>query len=141
MTVSIEITQDIKACHALRFEVFVNEQHVPMDEELDTLDGEATHFLAKNEAGEHVGTARILERGETGKIGRVCVVKSARGTGLGKKLIARCLDEFRTRPHLTQAKLGAQNHAIPFYEQLGFKVVGGEYMDGGIPHHDMVLQL
>ncbi|WP_460272804.1 GNAT family N-acetyltransferase [Celeribacter sp. ULVN23_4] len=141
MTVTIAPTEDFKACLALRLEVFVEEQKVPLEEELDDLDEVSTHFLAVDEAGIPVGTARVYEQGEIGKIGRVCVSRSQRGTGLGARLIETCLDELRTRPHLTKAKLGAQNHAIGFYERFGFKVIGEEYMDGGIPHHDMVLEL
>jgi Predicted acyltransferase len=141
MTVTIAATEDIKSCLALRFEVFVEEQNVPLDEEIDDLDDIATHFLAVDEAGVPVGTARVFEVGETGKIGRVCVVKSQRGTGLGVRLIETCLEELRKRPHLKKAKLGAQNHAIGFYERFGFRTMGEVYMDGGIPHTDMVLDL
>ena len=141
MTILISKTTDIDACLSLRLEVFVREQMVPMDEELDDLDTVSTHFLAHTKGGQNIGTARVYEQGHIGKIGRVCVAKSHRGTGLGKRLIETCLNDLRTRPHITQAKLGAQNHAISFYENLGFRVIGGEYMDGGIPHHDMVRAL
>ncbi|WP_417242257.1 GNAT family N-acetyltransferase [Celeribacter sp.] len=141
MTILISKTTDIDACLALRFDVFVHEQKVPADEELDDLDPVSVHFLACDTHGNNVGTARVYEVGSIGKIGRVCVVKSHRGTGLGKRLIEACLQDLHARPHITQAKLGAQNHAIAFYEGLGFSVVGGEYMDGGIPHHDMVRAL
>ncbi|WP_417269068.1 GNAT family N-acetyltransferase [Celeribacter sp.] len=141
MTVSISKTTDIDACLALRMEVFVQEQKVPVEEEVDDLDPVSVHFLAQDEEGKGIGTARVYEVGHIGKIGRVCVTKSHRGTGLGKRLIEACLEDLRTRPHITQAKLGAQNHAIAFYEGLGFTVIGDEYMDGGIPHHDMVRAL
>jgi predicted GNAT family N-acyltransferase len=141
MTVSIAATEDVKACIALRIAVFVEEQKVPHEEEIDDLDEIATHFLAVNESGVPVGTARLFEEGEIGKIGRVCVVKAQRGTGLGARLIEVCLAEIRTRPHLKKAKLGAQNHAIGFYERFGFRTIGEVYMDGGIPHTDMVLDL
>ncbi|SFK10064.1 GNAT family N-acetyltransferase [Celeribacter neptunius] len=139
MSVTITVTEDVKACLALRLEVFVEEQNVPLEEEIDDLDDVATHFLAMDTAGAAVGTARIYEQGEIGKIGRVCVAKSHRGTGLGARLIEVCLQELRQRSHLKQAKLGAQTHAIGFYERFGFHVIGDEYMDGGIPHQDMVL--
>lgn len=138
MTLAIVITDDLATCMALRMEVFVEEQKVPAEEEADAFDDVATHLLARDEAGRPVGTARILEQGQFGKIGRVCVAKSHRGTGLGRRLIAACLDEISSRPHLMHAKLGSQNHAIGFYERLGFTVVGDEYLDAGIPHHDMI---
>lgn len=141
MSVTIEIAEGISDCLALRVAVFVHEQNVPMEEEMDDLDDQSVHFIARDENQIPVGTARIYEVGDVGKIGRVCVAKSHRGTGLGAKLIDACLAELSKRSHLKQAKLGAQNHAIKFYERFGFAVQGGEYMDGGIPHHDMVVAL
>lgn len=141
MSITISKTDEFSDCLALRFEVFVKEQHVPLEEEVDDLDPVSTHFIARDEAGAAVGTARIFEVGDIGKIGRVCVAKSHRGTGLGAALIAACMTELRTRPHLKTAKLGAQSHATGFYERLGFSVVGEDYLDAGIPHRDMVQSL
>lgn len=136
----IELTDDLEACRALRRTVFIEEQKVPEAEEWDGLDGQAIHLLAWQE-GEPVGTARILLQGEIGKIGRVCVLEQARGTGLGAALIRAAMDVLRTRPGIVTAKLGAQTHAIGFYEKLGFTVYGPEYDDAGIPHRDMVREL
>jgi len=137
----IEKTDDIETCQAIRREVFVVEQSVPEEDEWDDLDGEAIHLLARDADGRPIGTARILLQGDTGKIGRVAVVKSARGTGMGAALIRAALDELRTLPGITRAKLGAQTHAIGFYEKLGFVAYGPEYDDAGIPHRDMVREL
>ncbi|NKX73575.1 GNAT family N-acetyltransferase [Rhodobacteraceae bacterium R_SAG3] len=140
MSLSIDVTQDLEACLKLRFEVFVDEQGVPVEEERDALDDTATHLLALQD-GTPVGTARIVFQGETAKIGRVCVVKSARGTGLGAKLIEACVNVARNQAGITRAKLGAQTHAIGFYEKLGFEVYGPVYLDAGIDHRDMVKPL
>ncbi|MTH77256.1 GNAT family N-acetyltransferase [Paracoccus aestuariivivens] len=137
----IEKTDDIDTCREIRREVFVIEQSVPEAEEWDNRDGEAIHLLARDDSGQAVGTARILFDGATGKIGRVAVRKSARGTGLGAALIRAAMDELRTFPAITHAKLGAQTHAIGFYEKLGFAAYGPEYQDGGIPHRDMIREL
>ncbi|GAA3859689.1 GNAT family N-acetyltransferase [Celeribacter arenosi] len=141
MKYSVQKTDDIAACIALRIAVFVEEQQVPMDDEIDDLDDVAMHYLARDPDGKPVGTARIYEVGDVGKIGRVCVVASARGTGLGRALIDTCLRELQSHPHLTTIRIGAQDHAIGFYESFGFKVVGDGYLDGGIPHHIMVRAL
>ncbi|MTH33855.1 GNAT family N-acetyltransferase [Paracoccus limosus] len=133
----IEETQDIAACRAIRHAVFVIEQNVPEDEEWDDLDEQAVHLLARTAEGTALGTARLIRRGETGKITRVAVLKEARGTGLGAGLIRAAIRQFATTPGITRLQLGAQNHAIPFYEKLGFTAYGPEYMDGGILHHDM----
>lgn len=136
MTVTIEETQDVAACIALRLEVFVGEQGIPEAEEIDDLDDEAVHLVAKD-AGKAVGTARLFMQGETGKIGRVCVAKSHRGTGLGAALIRAALARFRAEKGLNRAYLSAQVSAIGFYEALGFKAYGPIYDDAGIPHRDM----
>ena len=140
MSLSIDVTQDLEACLKLRFEVFVDEQGVPVEEERDALDDSATHLLALQD-GTPVGTARIVFQDETAKIGRVCVVKTARGTGLGAKLIEACVSVAGNQAGITRAKLGAQTHAIGFYEKLGFDVYGPVYLDAGIDHRDMVKPL
>lgn len=129
-------TTDIDTCRALRRAVFIEEQSVSEDEEWDGQDADALHLLALSE-GQPVGTARILLHGDTGKIGRVCVLRQARGSGLGAALILAALDVLRKRPGIVRAKLGAQTHAIGFYEKLGFAAFGPIYDDAGIPHRDM----
>ena len=140
MSLSIDVTQDLEACLKLRFEVFVDEQGVPVEEERDALDDSATHLLALQD-GTPVGTARIVFQDDTAKIGRVCVVKTARGTGLGAKLIEACVSVAGNQAGITRAKLGAQTHAIGFYEKLGFEGYGPVYLDAGIDHRDMVKPL
>ncbi|SMG17077.1 GNAT family N-acetyltransferase [Paracoccus sp. J56] len=137
----IEKTTDLDTCRDIRREVFILEQNVSEDEEWDGRDDEALHLLARDAQNRAIGTARILIEGKTGKIGRVAVRKSARGTGIGAALIRAALEELRTLPGITRAKLGAQTHAIGFYEKLGFVAYGPEYDDAGIPHRDMVLDL
>ena len=88
-----------------------------------------------------VGTARLLIEGDTGKIGRVCVLQEARGTGLGAALIRAGVERFRQVPGVAKVKLGAQVHALGFYERLGFAAYGPVYDDAGIEHRDMVLAL
>jgi len=140
MTLQITRTEDLATCHALRRTVFIEEQGVPEADELDDLDAQAIHLLATVD-GRPMGSARLLRLGDTGKIGRVCVLAQARGTGLGAALIRAALDEFRAMPGIAKVKLGAQTHALGFYERLGFAAFGPEYDDAGIPHRDMVLAL
>ncbi len=140
MTLEVFVTDDIAACHALRRTVFIEEQNVSEDEELDDLDDEAIHILA-TQGGHPVGSARIILIDTIGKIGRVCVLKDQRGTGLGAKLIQKCIEVLREQPNIETAKLGSQTHAIGFYERLGFTAYGQEYDDAGIPHKDMTCPL
>jgi len=139
VTLSVALTDDLGSCFVLRHEVFVREQAVPEELERDEHDPEALHFLAALE-GRPVGTARVLLRGDTGKIGRVCVLAPMRGRGIGAALIRAAVEEIRARG-MSRAKLGSQVHAIPFYEGLGFVAEGPVHDDAGIPHRDMTLAL
>ena len=135
--IEITETRDIATCRKLRRIVFIEEQGVS---EADEIDDVAIHLLATQD-GTPVGSARLFIQAETGKTGRVCMLKEARGTGLGAKLILAALETFRTRDGVSRAKLGAQVHALGFYEKLGFTPVGEVYDDAGIPHRDMIRPL
>ena len=136
----IQVTRDIATCRALRRVVFTEEQGVSEADEVDDLDDQAIHLLALDGA-RAVGTARLLVAGETGKVGRVCVLREARGTGLGVALMRAAVAELRQTPGVRRVTLGAQSHAVGFYAALGFAVVGEEFLDAGIVHREMVLTL
>ena len=137
--ISVIQTRDITACRALRRIVFIEEQGVPEADEIDDLDDVATHLLAHS-GGQAVGSARLLTFGDTGKIGRVCVLKHARGQGVGAALTRAAITHFAALG-LAKAKLSAQTSALPFYENLGFTAYGPTYLDAGIDHRDMQLLL
>jgi predicted GNAT family N-acyltransferase len=140
MTASILRSTDVATCRGLRRTVFIEEQGVSEADEVDDHDGEAIHLLATRD-GEAVGTARLLCEGTEGKIGRVCVLAASRGSGIGAALIRAAVAEFRVIPGIETVKLGAQTHALGFYERLGFVATGPVYQDAGIAHRDMVLLL
>lgn len=136
MTWDIRPVADHTPCHDLRRTVFMQEQGISEADEFDDLDDQAIHLLATRD-GTPMGTARLLTEGSTGKIGRVCVLKEARGSGLGASLIKASLRHFETQPGITRCVLGAQCHAIGFYKTLGFTPFGPIYDDAGIDHRDM----
>ncbi|AUH32762.1 GNAT family N-acetyltransferase [Paracoccus tegillarcae] len=136
----IELTEDIAACHAIRRAVFIDEQGIDDADEWDDLDEKAVHLLAWQD-GEPVGTARILLKGSIGRIGRICVMPEARGTGLGRMLLKASMDVLRSRQGISQAMLSAQVQAIGFYQKLGFEVAGDVYDDAGIAHQEMIRDL
>ncbi len=140
MTLVIKQTQDLARCHALRREVFIEEQGVSEAEELDDKDASALHYLAIS-GDIAVGTARVLIAGTTAKIGRVCVRASNRGQGVGAQIMQVVLQDMAARGDLTNARLGAQLTAITFYERLGFVAQGPVFLDAGIKHRDMVCPL
>lgn len=138
--IRVEVATDLAPCFALRREVFIEEQQVPEAEEWDELDGVAVHLLATVDS-KPMGTARLFKADGYGKIGRVCVAKPARGTGLGAVLMRAAIEHFRAEGEVAKLKLSAQSYAIGFYERLGFEAHGPEYDDAGIPHRDMTLTL
>ena len=140
MTLVISETLDFALCRQLRRVVFIEEQGVPEADEVDDQDDVAIHLLARQD-GVAIGSARLLILADQGKIGRVCVLAPARGAGIGAALIRAAVDRFRQIPEIASVKLGAQTHALGFYASLGFVAQGPEYLDAGILHRDMVLDL
>ncbi|RUR33491.1 GNAT family N-acetyltransferase [Vreelandella andesensis] len=120
----------------IRRVVFIEEQCVPQEEEWDGRDDESSHFIAYLEE-QPVGTARLLPDGH---IGRVAVLVSARGAGIGYQLMEAAIQAAQEAGHAHVA-LSAQLHALAFYERLGFVAHGGTFMDAGIPHREMLLTL
>ena len=116
----------------IRFEVFVEEQKVPSEMELDDWDIQCVHAVAFN-GDTAIGTGRLLPDGH---IGRMAVLESARGSGVGSALLMRLMEEAKRRGH-AEAVLSAQTHAAPFYERHGYARSGEEYLDAGIAHIDM----
>ena len=117
---------------AIRYEVFVDEQNVPEELEIDGLDGEAKHVLAFVD-GVPIGTGRILDDGH---IGRVAVLKDYRSFGIGK-LIMKELIKWAQDITLKKVWLSSQWHAHSFYLDLGFVCVGDIYKEAGIDHIKM----
>ena len=136
MSLRISRTDDLAQCLALRRTVFVEEQGVPIAEERDALDATAQHYLAWLD-DRPVGTARVVRVKQDAKIGRVCLLPTARGAGRGAALIQALLDELQTDPTVTRAILGAQTNALGFYTRLGFTAYGPVFDDAGIPHQMM----
>jgi predicted GNAT family N-acyltransferase len=140
MSIEIAVSDDLASCHLLRRIVFIEEQGVSEADEMDDLDADGIHILATENAIP-IGTARLHIKGDIAKIGRVCVLKSHRGTGLGAALIHAAIDEARQHSNVNMVKLGAQVHALGFYEKLGFVAQGPVFDDAGIDHREMVMSL
>ena len=140
MTLTVSRVTDPTVCYAIRHEVFVGEQNVHVDLERDELDDTAVHLLA-HDGNQPVGAARIVINGDTGKIGRVCVLKDLRNNGFGSALIREALAILDDTPGITRAALGAQIDALGFYGKLGFSAYGEVFDDAGIDHRMMELRL
>lgn len=117
----------------VRYAVFVDEQKVPAQIELDEFDPLSLHALAFDREGNVQGTGRLLPDGH---IGRMAVLAPARGRGVGSALLRALMQAARRRGD-RQVLLSAQTHAIAFYERFGFAAEGDDYDDAGIPHRRM----
>ncbi len=115
---------------AIRHAVFVKEQRVPADIELDEFDDVSLHALAVDASGNAVGTGRLLPDGH---IGRMAVLAAARGAGIGTALLQALMTAARERG-LAEVQLNAQTHALPFYQRFGFTPDGEPFDDAGILH-------
>ena len=129
--------KELKRAFSIRLRVFVREQGVPQEIELDRDDRRGSHFLATLR-GRAVGTARLVTRNGRAKIGRMAVLKSYRGNGVGKALLQKAIESARKKK-VRMIYLHAQVPVIGFYEKMGFHCVGRLFMEAGIPHRKMVL--
>ncbi len=125
----------MKDIFALRCEVFVKEQNVPREIELDSYDEGAIHIIALD-GGIAFGCARIIIKDGDAHIGRLAVKKEKRGTGIGSALCRYCLEVCRERGY-PSVTIHAQHHALEFYERLGFKSLGEPFYEAGILHIEM----
>ena len=126
--------------YLIRKRVFIDEQGVPEEMEIDEYDPSAYHALAYLHS-ECIGTARltILPNG-IGRIGRMAVLPMHRRQGIGGELLSTLLELSKSHG-ITQLELHAQLSAIAFYEQYGFIAQGDIYDEAGIAHRDMILYL
>jgi predicted GNAT family N-acyltransferase len=126
--------------YSIRKRVFIEEQGVPEEMELDEFDLDARHALAYA-GSECIGTARLVTLdGNLGRIGRMAVLPSYRGQGTGKQLMGALLKASQSQG-IKQIELHAQVTVIPFYEQFGFVAQGDVYAEAGILHRDMILRI
>jgi predicted GNAT family N-acyltransferase len=134
--IKVSTEQQLQDAYKVRKTVFVEEQHVPLEEEIDHLENESTHFVLYQE-GMPVGAGRLRFLDGYGKVERICVLKESRVHGAGKALM-ESIESFAKKQGIKQLKLNAQTHAIPFYSKLGYEIVSKEFFDAGIPHKSML---
>lgn len=121
----------------IRFEVFVDEQKVPAELELDDMDAHCVHAVAYDDAGQPLATGRLLPDGH---IGRMAVRRAGRGQGIGGAVLVALMQAARARGD-REVVLNAQTHAAPFYARHGFAPEGEEFMEAGIAHITMRARL
>jgi len=122
--------QSLKAgIRVVRDAVFIGEQGISHELEIDGQDESCTHVLVLVD-DQSVGTARMTA---VGKVGRVAVLKAFRNRGIGR-MIMQALEGIATAAGLTRIYFHAQTSAVPFYLESGYKLTGTEFMEAGIPH-------
>ena len=141
MVILIKTWQDAELdAYSIRKRVFIEEQGVPAEMEIDEFDLNALHALAYADS-ECIGTARLVTlSGSIGRIGRMAVLPKHRGHGIGKQLLGALLKACQSQG-IKQIELHAQVKVIPFYQQFGFITQGDVYDEAGIPHRDMILRI
>ena len=143
MLLDIRFTQnnkDMLSCLDLRRTVFIEEQNVPENEEVDGDDPDCDHILL-TVSDIPVGAARLKYYNDFIKVQRVCVLKNFRGQGIGSKIINFIIRHVEKNDIRSSVRLGSQIHALEFYKRLGFIEFGEEYLDAGILHKDMEFQI
>ena len=124
----------------VRQQVFILEQGVPAELELDEFDSSAAHVLAYQDA-HCIGTGRLVNlSAKQAQIGRMAVLAKFRGKGIGKQILQKLVD-LSASQGVREIILHSQVSAIPFYEKLGFQAQGEVYEEAGIPHRNMMLTL
>jgi predicted GNAT family N-acyltransferase len=124
---------DASALRFVREAVFVREQGVPAELEWDRRDAAAWHWLAEDTAGRPIGTARLLD---TGQVGRMAVLPPWRGRGVGRTLLHAVLEDA-PRLGVRALWLNAQCSVERFYALAGFAAEGTAFVEAGIPHRLM----
>lgn len=142
ITKRIITEQDLNIAFEIRKDVFVKEQGVPLEVELDEFDvlgGSCEHILVYHD-GQAVGTGRITIVDGIGKLQRICILKPYRKLGLGK-IIIQGLEEIAREKGALKAKLHGQTQAGAFYKKLGYEAASDIFMEEGIPHILMIKEL
>lgn len=137
----VDADEGIADALSVRREVFIDEQGVPEDREIDGMDGDATHFVAYD-GDDPIGTARLRpyhgnrNDGPVAKIERVAVRTERRGEGIGRRLMKK-VESAAVRDGCEEIVLHAQVPVVSFYRRLGYETRGGEFEDAGIVHREM----
>jgi predicted GNAT family N-acyltransferase len=135
----VENEKELEDAFSVRRTVFIDEQNVPEEEEIDQYEEDAVHFVSYQE-GSPIAAGRFRVVDGYGKVERICVLKSARKTGAGKAIMNK-IEAYAIEKGLHKLKLNAQTHAIPFYAGLGYEAVSEEFLDAGIPHKTMIKKI
>ncbi|WP_214629749.1 GNAT family N-acetyltransferase [Paenibacillus agaridevorans] len=131
--------EQLEQAFAIRTEVFVKEQGVPLEAEIDEYEGESSHVLVRYD-GEPAGTGRVRSLDRVAKLERICVREKFRKAGIGAAIMKE-LEAIAREQGLTKAKLHSQTQAADFYEKSGYTIDSDLFMEENIPHVRMIKPL
>ncbi|MBM7659699.1 putative GNAT family N-acyltransferase [Bacillus mesophilus] len=136
------VTNDNEFNDALKVRrlVFIDEQQVPEEEEIDQYEQECTHVVMYDDNKQPIAAGRLRNVDGSGKMERICVLSSHRNLGLGKHVMDH-LEMLAKEKGYKKLKLNAQTHAEGFYSKLGYQTISDIFMDAGIPHVTMVKEV
>lgn len=140
--IDIHITknrEEIKEIMKIREEVFIKEQNVPHEDEVDGLGNSSEHVILYYN-NKPSGTARIRKVNGKIKLERIAILSQVRGKGLGEKLV-KFLVEYSKEKNVKEVYMHAQYYLVNFYAKFGFKQRGDTFYDAGIKHIEMYLEL
>ncbi|AQS43539.1 GNAT family N-acetyltransferase [Bacillus velezensis] len=136
-SIIVKTEKQLNDAFFVRKEVFVKEQHVPEEEEIDQFEDTSEHIVIYD-GGQPVGAGRWRLKDGHGKLERICVMKSHRSLGVGA-IMMQALEKAAAAKGAGSFILHAQTQAVPFYEKQGYRVTSGEeFLDAGIPHLEMI---
>ncbi|MGH7988002.1 MAG: GNAT family N-acetyltransferase [Candidatus Binataceae bacterium] len=134
--IEIHDRAQIERAHAIRRRVFIEEQHVPEELELDEDDARALHVLALDASDTAVGCGRMVAHGDEVKIGRMAVLRERRGQGIGRRILEFLMEAAKARGYCG-AMLHAQVAVEGFYRKSGYRSIGDVFEEAGIMHRLM----
>jgi predicted GNAT family N-acyltransferase len=133
-----ETRRDYGWCIAIRTLVFEVEQHVGIDLEVDEHEDACRHMLGIDDRNPFAAARWRRYTPGVAKIERVALLKAWRGRNLGTALVEAVISDIKSAsPGFKTLRLEAQDYTIPFYEKMGFAVVGEGFLEANIAHHTM----
>ncbi|PWA12758.1 GNAT family N-acetyltransferase [Pueribacillus theae] len=133
---AVETDKEMNDALYVRSVVFVEEQHVPVELEIDEHENHAIHFIVYNDEEKPIGAGRLRKVDNGGKIERISVLREFRNKGLGRLLMQK-IEQTAKEKQWLPLLLNAQIQVETFYKSLGYSTCSETFMEAGIPHVSM----
>ena len=136
-----ESKEDYAKCVYVRTLVFTVGQQCPVNIEIDEHEDTAHHYVLLND-DEPIAAARWRSYGEgIAKVERIAVLDNHQGKGYGRQIVQYITDELHANAAINKVVMHAQDHALPFYEKIGYQIEGEGFIEANIPHHKIVKEV